>query len=655
MRNYLTKVFHVTHQHDPKSVYPLDFKPICLWIFVISNCLPAPSRATDYTLSVDAGKSIGATPRFWQEAIGSDHIYMTLNSAQRINFKEHFALGASELGMKRIRAHGLLNDDVGIYKEANGVPVYNWRNFDSIMDYLVSIKMEPVVELSFMPAALASGPNTFGWYNNVPGNITPPKDYAKWMNLCHEVAKHAVDRYGAVVVEKWYWEIWNEPDLAVFWSGTQQDYFKLYDYAVEGLLKAIPNARVGGPSSAISGGPWIEAFIEHCMTQNLANTAKQSARVNFISWHTYPGQSGQAIVAGAHNSVVARITAKQAKYPQLQVENLLTEWNTSYQGGNTFNNEIGASFVAKVVHSLFPDQNNGLAPPDMASFWVISDIWEEWDVTSSLAFGPMGLILRKYNVRKPPYLAFQMLAKMSDTLLEMKGGTKADLGLNGFATLDKVRQKLQILIYDHNRGNGDDIAQAYLDKGNLTLTGIPADWGAVKVTRFGVDRTHNNAYRVWEQSGKPALPSEAHWAELAKVGKLNPVTDGFQAAQSGASLSLQFDQYQPGVSLFEISGERGVSLWPGPASPSLSSPGMRLRTQGKEMVFSGIPPGVERVDLVDLRGRLVRTLPVDADRTVRWDLREASGSEAKTGLLVARLMRSKSMSEARVIFHFQVN
>jgi xylan 1,4-beta-xylosidase len=615
--------------------------------------------AADYTLTADASKSIGPFPRFWQEAIGSCHIYMTLNSAQKLNFKDHFALGATELGMKRVRAHGILNDDVGIYKEVNGTPVYNWTRLDSIFDYLVSIKMEPVVEMSFMPKALASGTATFGWYGGAPGNITPPKDWNKWSELCHQMVKHVVERYGAAEVEKWYWEIWNEPDLTIFWTGSQQDYFKLYDYAVEGMLKANPNIKVGGPSVAISGGPWIEAFIEHCMTANLANTAKKSVKLDFISWHTYPSQSGLASINGAHNTVAQRIAAKKTKYPQLNVKNFLTEWNSSYKGGHSYNNEIGSSFVAKVVHSMFPDQNNGIAPPDVGSYWVISDIWEEWDVTSGTAFGPMGLILRRNNVRKPAYLSFQMMARMADTLIDLKGGTKADAGLNGWATIDKAKRRMQVLIYDHNRGDGDNNVATTLDKGKLTIANIPAEFGKVTVARFGVDRTHNNAFRAWEQIGSPANPSDAQWTELAKTGKLNPYTEGFTSAQNGTSLSLNFDQYQPGVSLFEISGEPpSVGTVPGTGARSPGLPELRVYAAGAEMLFTGIPAGADRIEILDSRGRLVRALAASgapegeagkgiSGVTVRWDRLDGSGRGIRPGLYIAKAAKGGDLLGAR--------
>lgn len=595
-------------------------------IFLLAATLPA----ANYTLAVDASKTLGAMPRFWQEGVGSCHIYMVLNSAQNINMKEHFRMAVQELGMKRIRAHGILNDDVGIYREVNGVPAYNWTRLDSIYDFLVSIKMDPVIEMSFMPRDLASGNATFGWYGGLPGNISPPKDYAKWQELNYQFAKHLVDRYGAAKVATWHFEIWNEPDLGQFFSGTKDQYFRMYDHAVEGITKALPEAKVGGPSIAISGGPWIDDFLEHCMTQNFANAAKGKVKVDFITWHTYPTNSGQASIAGSHSGVHAKIAAKKAKYPALShVKNFLTEFNTSYQGGNSFNNEIGASFVPKVVHGMFPDQNNNTPPPDMAAYWVISDLWEEWDSRSSLAFGPMGMVMRKHNVRKPNYLAYQMMARMGDTLLPLTGGTKAEPGLNGWATIDRANQKIHLLIYDHNRGNGDDVPQAYLDKVTLTLSNIPIAFGKLGLTRFAVDRNQANAFRIWERGGKPAMPSEALWTEMSNAARLTPKTDGFKATQNGATLTLEFDQYQPGVTLFEIQGESPVGLGGIPA-PASGIPTAKAVVTPEGVRLLGIPSGVAAVSIADLQGRVLRTLEAKG-QDLLWDRHDASGAKARPG------------------------
>lgn len=605
--------------------------------------------AANYTLTADAGKTLGAYPRFWQEGVGSCHIYMTLNSAQGLNFKDHYALAATELGMKRIRAHGILNDDVGIYKETNGAAVYDWKNLDAIMDYLVSIDMEPVVEMSFMPKALASGTQTFGWYGGVPGNITPPKDWNKWRELCYQFAKHLSDRYGAAKVAAWHFEIWNEPDLTIFWTGSKEDYFRLYDYAVDGILKANPDAKVGGPSIAISGGSWIDDFLEHCMTRNYADASKTTTKVDFVTWHTYPTNSGQASIAGSATGVTAKINAKKAKYPALaKVKNFLTEYNTSYKGGDTYNNEIGASFVAKVAHGLFPDQNNGVAPPDMTAFWVISDIWEEWDIRSSLAFNPMGMILRKNNTRKPTYLAFQMMNMMSGDLVSISGGTKAEPGLNGWATVDKAAGLMHILIYDHNRGDGNDIPQAYLDKVSLSVSNIPLGTGKFKVERYAVDRNQANSFRIWEKGGKPAFPSEALWTEMSNAAKLAPRTDGFKATQSGSGLALEFDQYQPGVTLFVVTGEGTTRIGSGPAGSRQGILSARFQVAQEGVIVSGLSTEVNSVEFLDLRGKTLQVLKAGS-REVHWDRKDAFGRKVPAGTLIAAFDAKSGRSMRR--FH----
>lgn len=607
--------------------------------FALAICSMAP--AAEYQLTVDGSRNVGPHPRFWQEAVGSCHIYMTLNSAQGINFKPHFTMAAKELGMKRIRAHGLLDDDVGIYKEVNGTPSYNWKNMDSIFDFLLSIHMQPLVEMSYMPKDLASGTSTFGWYNNFPGNTTPPKDYDKWRELCFQIVKHVVDRYGTAEVNQWYWEIWNEPDLKINFTGSQEEYFRLYDYAVDGMLKADPDAKVGGPALAISGSSWIDDFIEHVMTKNYAGGAPTGPKTAFISWHNYPENNGQAnTIVGSHNRVAARLAAKRAKYPAFHAKNFLTEYNMTYKGGDSYNNEIGSSFVAKMNHSMFPDQNNGILPPDLAAYWVLSDIWEEWDNTKSLAFGPMGMILRQRNARKPTYLTFQMMNMMSDTLIEFKGGTTAEPGLNGWAAIDRKKRTAQVLVYNHNRGNGDEAPEAF-DKAKLTVSNLGWGNGKITVRRFGVDRNHNNCFREWEKAGKPPFPTAAVWDRMEAAGKLNEVTDGYTAVQSGGTVTLDFDQYQPGVSLFVLTGEGGVSDGLGGNQGSQGDDGsflhgslLRLQAESGGYALIGLPMDLVRISFLDPRGKILRTLPAQGKR-MSWDGRDAFGRRVPAGMVIA--------------------
>jgi len=161
------------------------------------------------------------------------------NEGLRADWQRQLACVRRECGFRYVRFHGLLCDDMGVYSEdKEGHPVYNWQYIDELYDSLLAIGVRPFVELGFMPAALASGTQTIFWWK---GNVTPPKDYQKWENLIRALVTHWTGRYGEAEVATWYFEVWNEPNLAGFWIGDKQgktdaefepiaraEYFKLY-------------------------------------------------------------------------------------------------------------------------------------------------------------------------------------------------------------------------------------------------------------------------------------------------------------------------------------------------------------------------------------------------------------------------------------------
>ena len=83
-------------------------------------------------------------------------------------------------------------------------------------------------------------------------NVEPPE------NLDHyaEVAKHIVLHYNRGWANGYrygirYWEVWNEPDLGrVFWGGSAQHFFELYEKVARAVKKADRRALVGGPAIA---------------------------------------------------------------------------------------------------------------------------------------------------------------------------------------------------------------------------------------------------------------------------------------------------------------------------------------------------------------------------------------------------------------------
>jgi xylan 1,4-beta-xylosidase len=185
--------------------------------------------SSDRVIKVDYNKTAGKLNTMFKECIGAGRA----NEGLRADWQQQLAMTKKECDFKYIRMHGLLSDDMAVYREdAKGNPEYNYQYIDVLYDFLLSIKVKPFVELGFMPQALASGKETIFWWK---GNVTPPKDYKKWEDLIQNLTQHFTERYGAEEVKTWYFEVWNEPNLSPgFWTGTQADYFKLYEYAARG-------------------------------------------------------------------------------------------------------------------------------------------------------------------------------------------------------------------------------------------------------------------------------------------------------------------------------------------------------------------------------------------------------------------------------------
>src|ERR1035437_7126393 len=139
-----------------------------------------------------------------------------------------------------------------------------------------------------MPQALSSHPDPYKPVWKPGANFSqyylgwayPPKDYAKWAELANQWVKHAVAKYGRAEVESWYWEVWNEPDIA-YWHGTPEEYDQLYDFTADAVKRALPTAKIGGPATTGPNTPraaiFLRQFLEHCSTGKNAATGAVGA------------------------------------------------------------------------------------------------------------------------------------------------------------------------------------------------------------------------------------------------------------------------------------------------------------------------------------------------------------------------------------------
>ena len=355
------------------------------------------------TFICDVNGSTEPFPHFWEHTVGSCHATMVL----RADWQKQLLRCHKELGFQHVRFHGLLSDDMGTLMCEMDQLVYSFFNADQICDFLLSIGMKPFMELSFMPSTLSSGNDIVFHYK---GNITPPRDYNAWATLINKLVQHWVTRYGIEKVSEWFFEIWNEPNLAAFWTGTQQDYFTLYQHSAKAIKDVHASLKVGGPATAENA--WIPEFIDFC--------EKNAVPVDFISTHHYPtdafGKPGDDTIgqlAASKRSVLREQmikTKEQAKGKPVYY----TEWSTSSNPFDDLHDEpYAAAFITKTIMEA-RGQVQGY------SYWTFSDIFEE-NYFSSIPFhGGFGL-LNIYGVPKPAYRAYELLHRLGNNILAVDG------------------------------------------------------------------------------------------------------------------------------------------------------------------------------------------------------------------------------------------
>lgn len=444
------------------------------------------------TIKVDVANVKGNLNTNFKECIGAGRA----NEGLRADWQQQLAMVKKECDFKYIRMHGLLTDDMGVYKEdRKGNPEYNFQYIDVLYDYLLSIGIKPFVELGFMPSALASGPQTIFWWR---GNVTPPKDYNKWEGLIRNLTQHFTDRYGVEEVKSWYFEVWNEPNLSGFWAGTQEEYFKLYRYAVKAIKSVNKDYRVGGPATA--GAAWVPEMINFC--------AQNSLPLDFISTHTYGVKQGYLDEYGSSGTILSkdkwsvsgdmlnsRKQIKNSSMPNLELH--YTEWSASYTPADPIHDSYHeAAYVLEKIKEV-GDAVNSL------SYWVFTDIFEEAGPRFTPFHGGFGL-LNYQGIKKPVFYAFNLLNKLGETELSNTDSLS-------WACKNKTGD-VQVLFWDFTHTHpGDSVNnQVYYirdlpakDKGKAKVEISGLSKGTYEMELYKVGYKVNDAYTSYLSLNRP--------------------------------------------------------------------------------------------------------------------------------------------------------
>lgn len=480
----------------------------------------------------------------WQFCVGSCHASTLLRAdALRQLKKVH-----DELGIRYVRFHGIFNDDMKTLATFNDVMAipggekFKERTFHRcglVYDNILDIGMKPFVELSFMPNMLAGEKSSgTGFYGS---NMSMPEDLGAWSEYIKAFITYLLLRYGKEELEKWYFEVWNEPDLqGMFFQGTKEEYFDLYAATAAAMKEICPSLKVGGPST--SGSKWVASFIQYCEDQDLP--------LDFVTTHQYVGdpflgisEDGDMESEGPkeeynletvsrqmeqlsmlfdqlpeetsllsvlrtfmpdpteHTEMDRDIFRKNAKIVREQAKDyplFYTEWNMCASFG-AYSNDTRKEAAYDIRTAL---NTNDLL--DGSAIWCYSDIFEELHQFTEEFHGGFGLLTHN-GIPKPVYHGLKMLADAREEQIVLENNLFGEIEAAAYEGSDE----LQVLLFRQNMKQEQSGHQML-----NVVTELEAEPKRVYLQR--IDEDHCNPLKQWEEAGSPKDMTKAQIAELIK-------------------------------------------------------------------------------------------------------------------------------------------
>jgi xylan 1,4-beta-xylosidase len=491
----------------------------------VASAASLPGGPSSVSVNVDASAVVGELARPWRPMVGAEHLSHLLSTDRTggrvigAEVAEALRIVHSELGVQTVRAHGILCDDLHVYREVDGAPVHDFSEVDRVYDQVLEIGLRPVVELSFMPRDLATDPTaTVFSYGAI---VSPPKSWDRWAELIRAFTAHLVDRYGrSEVRDRWSFEVWNEANLEVFWTGTLADYLQLYEVSARAVKSVDPGLRVGGPASAAAG--WVDELLGHC--------GDTGAPLDFVSTHTY-------------GSPPLDLRPALARHGRRDAAICWTEWGVTPRHFNPINDGVfTAAFTARGMHSA-AGRVTALAP------WVASDHFEELGRPPALLHGGFGL-LSVGNLRKPKFWAIAMLDRLGDQELSVHlfgdGAGSLVEAWAGRAPGGRVGVALWNGTLDQSTVDGRGLLTREVA---VTVTGLGA--GPYRLRHFRVDADHSNLSARWPAGGR-AWPDGNAWEALRAADRLDELTPSCSVVPAAGAVEVTFDLPMPSVSLLEL-------------------------------------------------------------------------------------------------------
>jgi xylan 1,4-beta-xylosidase len=534
---------------------------------------PSSIDAQPVTITVDAARVTGNLAPVWRFFGADEPNYATMKDGRKLLA----ALGQLRSGEVYFRTHNLLNTGDGtpafkwgstdIYTETGDrQPVYDWRVVDRIIDTYLARGVRPYLQLGFMPEALSSAPAGTPYQHQwrpgfeypliATGWSYPPNSYDKWGELVYQWTLHNVARYGREEVERWYFQVWNEPNLDFYWRGTPQEFYRMHDVAIAAVRRALPTARVGGPDVAGAGGAFMDGFLKHVTSGTNHATGQVGTPTDFLSFHA----KGQPTFVDGHvrMGIAAHLQTVDAGFEKIAASGLA-------------NKPIVIGESDPEGCAACPGPQNAYRNGTMYSSYTAASFARIWELAERRRVNLEGVLSWSFEFEDQPWFAGYRQLSTNGIDLPVLNVFRlfAQLGPQRLQAVSSAQVPLERIVAEGVRGATDvgtlatrspngDVAVLVWNYHDDDLPGPPA---SVRVTLKGlkknasrdatvwrVDETHGNAFSAWKRMGTPQSPNSSQYAQLEQASQMVAETVQTVAGRSGAR-ELELSMPRQGVAL----------------------------------------------------------------------------------------------------------
>jgi len=554
---------------------------IATFVLIPNQCCPQ-TVGNDVTIRINFDQPDGQLSAIWN-FFGYDEPNYTYAANGRKLLSELAALDPAPV---YIRVHNLLTTGDGagslkwgstnVYTEdESGNPVYSWEILDRIFDTFRETGVKPIVEIGFMPKALSTHPEPYRHqFPLVPVNeiytgwAYPPKDYRKWADVVFHFVCHLRERYGDPEVRSWFWEVWNEPDID-YWQGTPEEFFKLYDYTVDAVLRAYPAAKIGGPDttgpSSAKAAEFLRAFLDHCAHGKNYVNGKIGAHLDFVSFHAKGAPSWQSdhVEMGISRQLSAIEQGFKViqSFPQWQhIPVLLGEsdpegcaaCSAKTNPQNSYRN--GPLYGVYTVETLY-NILNLVREHDMNFIGAVTWAFEFEDQPYFAGFRE----LATNGLDKPVLNAFHMLGLLGSERVNLtssgalatqqilQAGVRGNPDVNAVAA--RKEHALEVLVWNYH----DDDLPSPDSPIDLLLSGLPPNAKRGLLEHYRLDATHSNSFAAWQAMGSPQSPTETQYSQLRSAGELQLLNSPAWIVLNHGAAQMKFTLPRQGISLLRLS------------------------------------------------------------------------------------------------------